>query len=211
MKNNLRCGFTKREQTAIALNCVIVIFEIIALIISFMGRGLAIMVFFTQESNTLLMVSSLIYLVYKFSGKKLPKWVMFSRYVTTLLTAVTFVVVLLILVPMSIPYPGAVKHLILGGANPFMHIACPVISFISFVFYEEKYKPTFKDNVLAALPPVVYGIVTVILNYLYILDGPYPFLRVHNQPVRVSVFFFVVILGGGFLFGMIIRKLKCKR
>ena len=48
----------------------------------------------------------------------------------------------------------------------------------------------------------------LILNGARVLDGPYPFLRVYNQPVWATVLWIAGIYLGTFLLGLILRLLR---
>ncbi len=47
---------------------------------------------------------------------------------------------------------------------------------------------------LPVIVTLVYGLIMLVLNALRKVDGPYPFFRVHNQPLRATVLWMVVLL-----------------
>ena len=55
------------------------------------------------------------------------------------------------------------------------------------------------------LPTLVYGAALGCLNGLGMVDGPYPFLRVHAQPPLASVLWALAISGGAALIAWLIR------
>jgi len=46
----------------------------------------------------------------------------------------------------------------------------------------------------------------IILNYLKIVEGPYPFLRIYSQPLIHSVIWFVVIVSITYIISLILKK-----
>eukprot|EP00833_Pecoramyces_ruminatium_P004547 jgi/Orpsp1_1/1178579/evm.model.c7180000065909.2 len=97
-----------------------------------------------------------------------------------------------VLVPMAVG-SGLADDLLIRGPQPFHHIICPIISFISFCIFEEG-ELTKNNILLAIIPTIIYAIVSTILNILKVLTGPYPFLEVYNQPVYLSVIWFIGII-----------------
>ena len=65
-----------------------------------------------------------------------------------------------------------------------------------------------KSAFTATIPTLIYAIVLIILNILGVVDGPYPFLRVMNQPVYMSFVWFIVIVGGAFFLALLLQKLN---
>ncbi len=100
--------------------------------------------------------------------------------------------------------------LFVGGANLYHHVLGPILAIAAFLALEKEYVPSKKDALLAAVPTLVYAIVTALLNALYILHGPYPFLYVHEQPLWMSVMWFVLITGMAYLLALALRAIKKK-
>lgn len=203
----------KKEKTAIILDALLLITEIIGFIIAITQNGILIMGFYTQESNLVLLVATAVYLFYKCAKKDnpLPKWVSTFKFVATCLVSVTFFVVVLVFVPMVIP-SGAdgVATLLLRGASLFHHLICPVLSLIVYLGFERDPAPGLKQAVVAMYPTLGYAVVSTTLNILKVVEGPYPFLYVYKQPVIVSVIWFILIPGGGFLYAWGLSKVKRK-
>ena len=47
------------------------------------------------------------------------------------------------------------------------------------------------------IPPavtLVYGVIMLYMNYINKIDGPYPFLRIHNQSKTATVIWIIVLL-----------------
>ena len=195
------------------LNLILCILELIGMIVALVNNGLPIMVYFTQESNLLCMIASGIYAWYALVKKpeSMPKWVSLFKYITTCLLMVTFIVVIFVFVPMCIPDVGMMINIVFVGASFFHHFVCPILAFIIYVFIEHDMVPGRREVLFAAAPVLVYAIVTGLLNVLRVMEGPYPFLLVHKQPVAISVMWFIVIVGGGYLLALLLRYIKKKR
>ncbi len=187
-----------RNNTAFVLNCLIAVCEIYALGYTFFRNGsfdYTALQFYTNDSNILALVSSLIYL--QQSGRR-GKTAQRMRYASSSCLSLTFIVVLLVLIPSD---PESAGYLLLDRACFFEHLVVPVLSFVSFVFFE-KNSLMKRDAAGALVPTLSYALAAVILNAVRIIDGPYPFLRIHDQSSVVSVLWFVVIAGGAYLISL---------
>jgi len=58
------------------------------------------------------------------------------------------------------------------------------------------------------IPTIIYAIISIILNILKVMDGPYLFLHVYNQPIYASVLWIIGILGGAYLIALGIKEIK---
>lgn len=92
----------------------------------------------------------------------------------------------------------------------YHHLLCPILSIITFIYFDDIKNYTKLDNLLASLVTLIYGIVLIILNILKIVDGPYPFLQVYKQPAIVSIIWAVTILSITYLIALILRILNNK-
>ena len=90
----------------------------------------------------------------------------------------------------------------------FHHLLCPIVAFISFIYFDEVGKIEKKDTRLSIIWTLGYAALMIVLNIVGVVDGPYPFLRVMSQPVLVSAFWFVAIVGMAYLLSIGIRKIK---
>ena len=52
---------------------------------------------------------------------------------------------------------------------------------------------------------IVYAIPVLILNIAKLYVGPYPFLHVYEQPVYMSVFWILAILGGNVVIARLVQ------
>ena len=64
---------------------------------------------------------------------------------------------------------------------------------------------------ISLLPTAVYAVCSTTGNALKIMNGPYPFLRVYEQPLYMSVIWFVLILSLAYIIALVIYKISVFR
>lgn len=107
--------------------------------------------YFTTLSNMLCAVSALFVLL--FSGGPLPLWVVLLKYAGTAAVSVTLLTVFLFLGPVSHQWKD-----LLEGPELALHLICPLLAIISFVFFEKTDLPAWTIAIGIA-PVLVYGII----------------------------------------------------
>ena len=158
------------------MGLIILLLEIRGLTLSPAGRKWKTIVFYTQISNMMTAVSAAILLIF---GQ--AQWVTVLRYLSCCMLVMTFIVTVFVLVPMG----GDPKILLWSGNGLYVHILCPVISTFSYIFIENHAGRGWIWLPVAVT--LIYGLMMMYLNGIRKVDGPYPFLRVHNQSVRATV------------------------
>ena len=197
------------QLIGLGLNLLIIVLEVIGLMMTFMNNGVNSFLYYTVDSNILLLISSIVlcyFYINHINNKQDKKCKIFSvfRYISVLSVLVTFFVVITILSPQY----GFVKLLFTDEFLP-LHLLCPAFAGISFIFFE-KYKYTNMDTFRSLYYTFIYAIVLIIFNLLKIVDGPYPFLQIYNQSIIASILWFIAIVGGAACFSLIIRFLNKK-
>ena len=195
------------KKRAISTNALIVCFELIAIAISHVNGGFYSLVYYTEQSNILALISSSIILIYLLNNKTIPRYLSLFRLVTTVSLLVTFLVVIFILAPM---FNFNYGWLLFSGASLYMHLLCPLLSVISFIYFENHSFNNKYDSLIGIIFTIIYAIIAIVLNILRIIEGPYPFLLVYENSVIVSIIWCVLILGGSYLISMGLLKLKKK-
>ena len=76
----------------------------------------------------------------------------------------------------------------------FHHTLCPILCIISFVLFENEYKIKKKYILYSLIPTFLYAIIFIFLNAFNIVNGPYFFLKVNNQPIYMSIIWFFAIM-----------------
>ncbi len=213
MFNMAKYRKTKKQNISLAINIAIIIAEIIGLTISIKSNGLTTFLYYTQDSNLFALMVCTVYSIYtvfmiKNKINEIPKWLRILKYMATCCLAVTLIVVIFILAPMS--DQGGLKFLLFSGSMLYSHLICPVAAIIVFVFFE-KGVDLKRENVLKAMiPTLAYAAIFLLLNIMKVLEGPYPFLYVYKQPLSMSVIWGAVILGGAYLISWLILFMNAK-
>ena len=200
-----------KRQLAIGTHILIVILEIIGFIITIRRNGFMCFCLYTQESNLLLLITSILYLYYTLFRHQntLPSLLSTLKYIAVCLLSVTFFVVIFVFLPMTLPTDlQLAMRFLFGNANLFMHILCPILAVVSYLIFEHDYSPTKRDTLWALVPTFLYACISMVLNVAKIVCGPYPFLYVYEQPVWLSVFWFLAVLLVAYIFALLIRRIK---
>ncbi len=172
---------SKKFVISILLNSLIVMFGIVGAILSFRTYGWRVFEFYTENSNYLGLVVSLIYcvaaVVALYNNKKVARVIYVLRFISTLCLTITLVVVVTLLAPLM---PNKFNELMLRDVGLYYHLICPLLSLISFLFFEREVKLYKKDFYLALIPTIVYGVIVILLNLFKVITGPYPFLYLYE-------------------------------
>ena len=210
-------------RTALFIHIMLVVMELIGLNYTFsVHDGFKMFIYYTDNSNVLcLLVSALFvmfmlpalskgrtsgfvstYMMQHYKGsRRMPGWITLLRYICTCCLMLTFLVVLFVLGPKK----GFADQL-LKGVHPIDHVIAPVLSLMSFLFLETAEPLPKKAPVYAIIPTVIYAVILIGMNVAGLADGPYFFLRVHEQSLIMAVFWTVAILGGNYLISWLVMK-----
>ncbi len=196
-----------------AVNLVLIIMECYALITSYIRTTSGFFSYYTQDSNIFALISCAVSFAFTMRAitkdKAIPEWVTALKYMAVCCLAVTFFVVVAILAP---PY-GLLgfRIALFRGSSVFLHLLCPVISVCSFIIFESEHELTAAHTFYALIPTIIYAMIALMLNLAGTLTGPYPFLHVYEQPVYMTVIWFVLILGIAYVLALVIKLLACGR
>ena len=192
----------EKRNVSIALSIIIIILEIIALIVCYNSFGINL-AYYTIDSNIFLLISTILYLI---TINNVPKIVQLLKYSSTLSVFITFLVVVFVLYPM---YDFNFQFMFLDGPNLYMHVLCPVLAIISFIFFDSnEIENSLKNNLRSLYFTIIYAIILISLNILNVVSGPYPFLKVNQQSPLMSVFWIVLILGSALILSKVLLFLK---
>jgi len=220
-----------KEILSLCSNVLIVILEIVGLIQMFYHGEIRYFIYYTILSNTFALITSAIYVLGYCCCKnktkkskdnvnlddevnpkklqfKIPHCIRTLRFMSSVCLTVTFVVVLVILLPYYLPQGTAYQYLFAGNQLLF-HVICPILSLLSFCVFE-KGLLTLIDVCLATLPTIIYGAIFLILNIVRVIKGPYPFLMVYDQPVYASILYVIGIIGCTFGFSKLVQWITNK-
>lgn len=192
-----------KRKISLLLNILIIIFELIGFIITIKNNGRIGIEYYTEDSNILMLITSLIFVLYLLLNKKIPYYIKLLKYTSTICLTVTFLVVVLILAPM---YSFNYNYLLFSNELLYHHLLCPILSVITFIYFDNFDKYNIKDNILATSATLIYGIILIILNLIKIVDGPYPFLKIYKQPLFLTFIWVILILSISYIVAYILRK-----
>ena len=190
---------------AFIINILIIIMELFAFLVCYKESGFACFKYYTQDSNLFLMFTSLLYVIsLLICDKKIPHFVSLLKYAATTSVVITFLTVVTILAPVM----GGYKAMLLDGTMLIHHLICPIFGFVTFVFFEKHNLNGLKDALISMIFTCLYGVVAVTLNILKIMDGPYPFLKVYDQTILMSIFWLILMMGSSYLITVLIGNLN---
>ena len=177
MKKNIKISFV--------LNIIIFILTLIASIIMFTGfkfmNGYDIVLesskvgmfkFFTVDSNMFMGLIALIFAYYEYKLLKneineIPKSLYLIKFISTAAVSLTFFVVFVYLGPTS---KGGIASMLMNS-NLFYHLIIPVLSIITFLFFERTNKLSFKNSFYGLIPAVVYSFFYIINILIHMNNG----------------------------------------
>ena len=110
--------------------------------------------YFTVDSNVFAGLTSLIYLFFVCRKKEVPHWVHVLKYMSCVGVLLTFFVTAFFLAPTSKAFPFFAFY---QNSNLFFHFMVPVLSGITFLFFEER-KMSFKTTFLGMVPMAIYAV-----------------------------------------------------
>lgn len=200
---------TKGEGGALALNAVILFFEILGFS---QGIDLQMFVYYTNLSNLIAMTAAALMVIgllgsSRANGRgRLLRIALWYKYMAACMTTVTLIVVVCILVPMQ----GI--GMLYQGNFLYFHLICPLLMLFSTIWMDPAENAaqgiTLQKLLLGLASTLIYAAVTITANCIGVLEGPYPFLMVRSQPVYMSVIWAVVVLGIAFAIAYGILRLK---
>lgn len=188
-------------------NGLLLIMEIWALCYSIPHQGSSLFEFYTIDSNILCLIASTIYLVFgalavKKKSYVLPLFATILRLMASTALALTFIVVVTILCPMG--GPSSWVMMLFHEEMIFHHLLCPIISIVSFLIFEVDPRISFKETLYPLAFTLLYAIPILILNITRTIEGPYPFLRVYEQPWYLSIIYMIGICGFDYLLSFLL-------
>ena len=123
----------KKRSISLILNLLIISFELVGFIFSYLYNHRIAIEFYTECSNILMLVCSMVFVYYMVYNKSIPKWLHYFKYLSTTCVSITFFVVLFILIPMgNFDYYA----FLFNGTLLFHHTLCPILAIITFLFFD---------------------------------------------------------------------------
>lgn len=185
-KQNMSKG--RKVRSATVIHALLVVLEIIALIHDIWVFGPGMFQYYTINSNVLQLVVSVCILACLLRGKRTSCCLKVLHLVCAVCLTVTFLIAALVLAPQE-----GFAYYFLSDVAPINHFLGPVLSVISFILTQNE-EPLPKPAVFApAAASLLYGVIALVLNAVRMLDGPYFFLRVHEEAASTIVMWFLII------------------
>ena len=220
MKRNLK--------TSIILNGIIFLLVILATIIMFTGfkfmhgaepiletTKLGMFKFFTVDSNILMGVVSLVFMICEIkllngNIKLISTRLYILKLMSTVAVSLTFFVAFGYFVPIT---NWKVLPMIMNS-NLFFHLIIPVLSMITFMFFEKTNKLKFKYTFIGLIPTFIYGIYYLINVLIHMenfkVSPTYDFYRFVQNGVWTSVIVIPIIFIITYAISFILWRLNRK-
>lgn len=205
--------------TLLVLSVVNIVMEIIGLVQCIKSLGVLTLVYYTEQSNIILMFVSVLVAVWCIkslvNATELPKWVHVANYLAVSLTTVTFLVVVFILTPQVAleqnNWWGSIQYFFFSDSVLYHHLLCPILGIVEIVFVERNIGLTIKHTLLALIYTALYAVVMLIINFIIDGFGPYFFLYVYRQPWYMTIVWGVVVIGFAYLIAWLLKIFNGKR
>ncbi len=214
----------KMKQLILALFCFITAgFVISAIIIQYFSVGemntgirqenVGMLRMFTNDGNIFTAAAALIcgiYCIYcTIKNKDLNSRVIYSlRLMSAVSEVIIFFIVAAVLMPMGM------KFLLTGYSMIILHAIAPMITVVSFLTLDKRPLKSGKTEYLyGGVPVLVYGVIVLILCIAKIWTGnmiPYPFFRVYDNPLWLTVAALVGIVCATFGISLALDRTKRK-
>lgn len=192
------------KSKAIFFNLLFIILELIGFFIVLNDGNFIEFKYYTEDSNLLALIVSIIYLVHLMFKIKITRFLSLVRLTSVISLMITFLTVIFILMP---SYNFDFNYMY-WNSNLFFHLICPLLYFYIYFKIDRKFKAKYYEILYTLIPTFIYAIVLVTLNIINKIDGPYPFLRVHNQDIFTSISYFLFSIIAGYTIGTCINKIK---
>lgn len=120
---------------------------------------------FTILSNLLMAVAAAMCIPFAVDGMRyrnyhLPRWYVNLMYAGTTGVAITFIIALTVLAPAAGFY-----RVMLFSNNLLLHLTCPVLSILLFLFINSDHQIKWKDTIIAITPVCIYMAMYLILVF----------------------------------------------
>ena len=177
-------------QILTTIHIILIVLEIIALIHDLQVFGLAMFQYYTIDSNILQMLVSaaIVFRILYRKEELVSARLSILHLVCAVNLTITFLIALLVLAPQE-----GFAYYFIENVAPINHLIGPLLSAITFLFLEESEKLPGIAILIPMAATLLYGIIALILNALKILDGPYFFLRIYDEPLGTIVLWFAII------------------
>ena len=205
---------TRREVGSLCCNAIIFCLALFILLVY--SEDTLDVTLYANIGTYIALVASGLMLVMTLMKKELgnvPYWAILLKYVSAVFNGLTFVVAL-VHTPITYGLIGYVSNMLLG-INLFRHVLIPLMSAVSFMFFEGDRRLNKKKTMwYPVLCTLVYVVIVVGLVSAKAISAPYVFFNVYLNPVYVSVIWFVCIMLVDYLLArymLLVNQMKAPR
>lgn len=212
MNNVDNCKKIERQMwISVVVDAMIVFLGILGSVQEIQMNDVQMLQYYTTLSNLFIAFCCGMHICYTIGmaeNRPVPKWFGCMKFYGVVCMMVTFFVVIFILAPME----GRYSRLLTEGPLLYQHTICPLLSIFSLLLWDyRQIQWKFSMTYISLLPTAVYAVCSTTGNALKIMNGPYPFLRVYEQPLYMSVIWFVLILSLACIIALVIYKIAVFR
>ena len=189
---------SSKTKVAMALNALVVLLELWAIISGLGRRGPETFIFYTALSNMFGCIACSVCLVVEAralrGGPPVPRSARLLKYSASCCLLMTLFVVVIVLAPAycAAGYNG--YYLMFCERElPVTHLLGPLLVFASYVLFEAERPMALRQSLYGLAPTLAYAAVAYPCNIARVWEGPYPFFFVWNMPVWQSVAWFLAL------------------
>ncbi len=129
------------------------------------NNGIRAFRFFTILSNMFVAVCAALCIPYEIDGLRyknyhLPRWVVYSTYVTVTGVAITFFMAMTLITAVN-----GVQFALLRGSNLWLHLICPVLSILLFLFLNDDHNIPLRYAFISLIPLLAYGTLYMVMVF----------------------------------------------
>jgi len=192
---------------AIVFNLFILFSEIVIIFTELPVRGFSALSYYTVLSNLLGMVAAAFFIYSAITGfKHLNTARTLLRYYATCMLSFTFIVVFTMLVPLAHAAGMGTAFLLTEGAAPVQHIINPVLSFVSFMFFEDNSLLKKRQPLIMLSLTLLYAFIMIGFNIARMANGPYPFFQVYDYPIIMIILWLAGLIVVTYLINFLIYR-----
>ena len=178
----------KEDRAVFYVNLILVILETVAFAHDIYAFRFGLFEWYTVDSNVLQLVVSVWVICFVLRNKQFPKILTVAHFISAVGLTVTFLIAAFVLAP-----EGGIAYYFLNDVAPINHFIGPLLSVISLLFLEKTERLSLSTIIWPAVASLTYGAIALVLNAVRIMDGPYFFLKVYEQPAGVIILWFAII------------------
>ena len=155
----------RRRALLAAIACTFVAIAVLACVVSCLviqpsdlhpERGIRTFRLFTVFSNLVSATGCLLAIPFAVEGIRkntyhIPEWCVTLHYMGATSVAITFIFAIFLI----LPFKGT--YLAFGGPNFYMHLVCPVLCILAFLFLQSEHRMRWPHSLIALVPFVVYA------------------------------------------------------